>query len=289
MSYFSAQQFHAHAMHDHSAASMIIRGVSVPYNYDMEFYMELDTSRKPTLNQTKKFLSKTKELIYARNATNAPRKWLRPWNVVPALKDLNTPVGEYAVGVEIELGFVTLEAAQQVAQHIKDWKYITLDFEGGENPIEVTFPPINYKKFGKKSQPMRYLKYLQENAHLVTQHAADHMVGTHINVSKGGSRVNTHRLRILCGIMAHFDGAHKLKYFGRAQPYRYGVSHGTDRNDPYTAKYIEWKLFNSDTDPATLQRYVRIAVALTSLVYNQRVVTTDLVLATLEKAYNAKR
>ena len=47
-------------------------------------------------------------------------KWYRPWFVVPKLRDFAPPEGDYGIGVEIELGFNTLEDAKFVANKVKN-------------------------------------------------------------------------------------------------------------------------------------------------------------------------
>ena len=97
-------------------------------------------------------------------------KWYRPWTVVPALANFSAPEGDFGVGVEVEMGFTSRAAARQVANHIKDWKYVAIDEEGGAYPLEVTFPPICYSKLSNKSQVLRYLKYLNTVSELVVDH-----------------------------------------------------------------------------------------------------------------------
>lgn len=210
-------------------------------------------------------------------------KWYRPWHVVPELENWSAPVGDYGVGVEIELGFRSIEAARQVANHVKNWKYITLDFEGGAIPIEATFPPTKYSTFGTKSQAVRYVKYLEGNSGLVTPHdGRNRAVGTHVNVSKGGvidySQYGSRTNYVNNILENRLSSTQQNKYFGR-RPYGYIYNRG---------RFYEMKLFNSVTDPATLRRYVNIAVSLMELITDTREISTESVVEALERGYNGR-
>lgn len=204
-------------------------------------------------------------------------KFLRPWAVVPALRDFCPPAGEFGVGVEVEMGFLRPEYTREMLEKIKNWKYITIDLEGGPNGAEVTFPPMLYSKFGRDSQACRYLRLLESMSEMLNHHNEDDMVGTHVNVSTD-QPVNCPRLRAVDSIL-RLDLSSDLcrKYFGRGTPYRYGVDRGN---------YIEWKLFNSQTNWKVLRRYVDVAVALTALIHSEEGINTDSVLAALEAGYN---
>jgi hypothetical protein len=208
-------------------------------------------------------------------------KWHRPWDVVPKLANFSAPEGEYAVGVEIELGFTSAGASRTVANFIRNWKYVALDWEGGDNPIEATFPPILYSKFNSQSQPMRYLKFLRQNSRLVTRHRSDAVVGTHVNVSKGGRRVGAVRTREATYFMDYLTPEEKVKYFGRAHPYLYAISQEG-------GKFIEFKMFNSTTDGVALKRYVNVAVAVAELIYSTETINSASIRAALEKGYNKR-
>lgn len=230
-----------------------------------------------TLKEVASYLRSVKKQI-ADRADGAPGKWYRPWHVVNSLRNWAPPRGDYGVGIEVEYGFVTAEASRTVAQHVANWKYIALDREGGRFPIETTFPPVVYSKFGSKSQACRYLKYLAANQNLVHPHASTASVGTHVNVSVGPGRNGAHAQ--VSNINSYIDtltDTQKRKYFGRI-PYGYGN---------FRSNYIEWKLFNSQTDWRVLRRYVDIAVALTEMCYNPPQSEAEFI-SKLEAAYNKR-
>lgn len=205
-------------------------------------------------------------------------KWYRPWEVVPALRAWQAPVGDWGVGIEIELGFGTYERAQQAARAVQNMKYITLDFEGGPAPIEATFPPCKYSTYGAKSQASRYLKMV---GHLAASHSPTSIIGTHVNVSKGGraGRPSQHRLQEVNSVLVRLNTELQTKYFGR-RPYGYGYLRGFG---------VEWKLFNSSTDWRILRRYVDVAVALSDITYGSGVINQERVVAALETAYNKNK
>lgn len=208
-------------------------------------------------------------------------KWFRPWHVVPALKNFRPPAGDFGIGVEVELGFRSMQAVRDVAHHIKDWKHITLDREGGTYPLEVTFPPTLYSKLGKRSQVMRYLAYLNTVSDTIMPHTAGNLVGTHVNVSVGGVTdfyPYAMRMSAISNIISRYLTIdQQIKYFGR-RPYGCLFNRGS---------HIEMKLFNSQLDPKRLQQYIDIAVSLAKLLVNNGVeVTLDSVVATLEEGFN---
>lgn len=206
----------------------------------------------------------------------AVAKWYRPWDVVPALRDWAPPVGEFGIGIEVELGFNTIEDARTVASKVKNWRHITLDFEGGTHPIEATFPPMLYNKFGPRSQACRYLKLVAElNGY--RRHAEGHCVGTHVNVSKGGHRFSEYNVDDVNDMLQRLTEGEKAKYFGRSRPYGYGNTSG---------KFVEWKLFNSTTDWKRLRQYVDVAVELTELCSRDGRVTISDVREALERGFN---
>ena len=206
-------------------------------------------------------------------------KWFRPWSVVPELTTWAPPVGDYGIGVEVEMGFNSREAAQAVAEKVHRWRNITLDFEGGSHPIEATFPPVLYSKFGPNSQASRYLKLLKNAGNDVRRHDPESCVGTHINVSKGGTTINYDKIRSINGMMEGLLRSDKLKYFGREYPYGYGYVRGNNT-------YVEWKMFNSTTDWKRLRQYVDIAVELVELATTSRRITPALVREALERGFN---
>ena len=252
----------------------------------------VDRTRRPGLYTVAKRLRKIKQAILDRECAaeigddcTSVTKWLRPWDVVPKLKNFWPEADDFGVGVEIEYGFRSEEDEQWIANKVQHWKYITLDYEGGEYPIEATFPPVAYSKLSSRSQAMRYCKLLTQESSRVEEHVPRDHVGTHINVSKGSSdmpmRSVASRLEILRVTLLNLDSAELYKYFGR-DPYGYGYARETSGG----RCFIEWKLFNSTTSAATLKRYINIAVALTDLVYSSRDLTRENVMIALEYGYN---
>jgi hypothetical protein len=283
--YFSAKQYYSHLCSPNA----------YPETLYLRQQLNVPNSTPITLNMAKRGLRNVKKAIAARKgsitANNTPGvspncfislgKWIRPWHIVPELREFRAPEGDFGIGVEVEMGFRNTAAAQIVANYIKNWKYVTLDFEGGQYPIEATFPPMIYSKISKRSQVYRYLKFLQENRDLVAPNQG--AVGTHVNVSCSGlDMVAQQRLNSVNDILMYrLTGSDKTKYFGRT-PYGYGRYRGRPDN-----QYIEYKLFNSQLDPRRLLQYINIAVALTKLVVDQTTpVTADSVRAALEAGYN---
>lgn len=209
-------------------------------------------------------------------------KWTRPWEVVPELRNYRPPAGDFGVGIEVEMGFKSKADAQYIARKIKNWRYITLDFEGGEHPIEATFPPVNYSRFNKNSQAMRYLKILNKEKDRVEEHFLEDSVGTHVNVSSGDvPNISGTKIQNISNILIHLTDEQKYKYFGR-RPYGYGYVMNTDGG----ATYVEWKLFNSTIDVKRLRQYVDVAVALTALGTSDTPINETTVVAALEKGWN---
>lgn len=209
-------------------------------------------------------------------------KWWRPWQVVPSLRQWQAPAGDFGVGIEIELGFDNWYDVNGIMKAVRHWKYITMDFEGcGEYPIEATFPPVCYSKFGPKSQACRYLKLVDGKA---IQHHPGGMVGTHINVSVGGRahRDRTYRRDQVNNYIEYggygFTSAHQEKYFGR-QPYGGIRSAGT---------HYECKMFNSVTDWKVLRRYVDISIELIKLIESEEAINASSVIAACERGYSLR-
>lgn len=251
------------------------------------------TCRTITLKQARSFMRVVRKAIVERNMTLYSEesggyvplyKWLRPWYVVPKLSTFAPPPGEFGVGVEVECGFISPAAASLIADKIKNWKYVAIDFEGGEYPIEATFPPFIYSKMcNSRTQALRYIKVLADNARLVAPHEGP--VGFHVNVSKGGAHgrcvtVNEDRLYRINDMLDGLSMRETLKYFNR-EPYGTLYSRGGRR-------WVEMKLFNSTTDVATARRYIHIAVALADLMYSNRYINEESVRAALESGFNKK-
>lgn len=235
-----------------------------------------------TLREARTIMRKVKATVVARHGhgdeVSFLYKWLRPWDVVPALANWRAPEGEYGIGVEVEMGFVSREAASTIADKIKNWKYIAIDYEGGLHPIEATFPPVVLSKFSR-SQAVRYLKLLKEDEHLVAPHDRNSMVGTHINVSSGSTpQFDENRVRSMYAALNALSDAYDrrsqasvtfcLTYFGRRP---YGSCYNQEG-------YIEYKLFNSTTDAKELKKYVAVAVALTKMIEGDMPINRDSVM-----------
>lgn len=206
-------------------------------------------------------------------------KFTRPWDVVDKLRRFTVPEGDFSVGVEVEYGFANREAASCVITFVRNWRHVTCDREGGTYGVETTFPPTLYSKLNRKSQVFRYVKFLQEHQHLLTNHWGQ--VGTHINVGYGGVCDSSGLNAVNNRLMALSEEL-KAKYFGR-RPYGYGYRRGTPGNN-----WVEWKLFNSTPDPEAVERYINIAVSLTKLVRDSGPITDESVAAALEAGYNGR-
>lgn len=214
-------------------------------------------------------------------------KWLRPWDVVPKLRNFRPPQGEYGIGIEVEMGFNSQQDASYIADQIKDWKYIAVDREGGTHPIEATFPPVLLSKFNN-SQAVRYLRLLKKNEDRVYAHGVAASVGTHVNVSSGTTRIfGWERVENMDDVLRYIcygraGSGHEtefcLKYFGRERPYGTVYSQG---------HYLEYKLFNSTTSTKQLKKYVAVAVALTKMIEGDEPITVDTVKETLRSKVKA--
>lgn len=214
-------------------------------------------------------------------------KWLRPWDVVPKLRNFRPTAGEYGIGIEVEMGFNSRQDASYIADQIKDWKYIAVDREGGTHPIEATFPPVLLSKFNN-SQAVRYLRLLKKNEERVYAHSGNASVGTHVNVSSGTTpSFGDTRVENMDNALGHIchgstqngrDTEFCLKYFGRACPYGTVYSQG---------HYLEYKLFNSTTSTKQLKKYVAVAVALTKMIEGDEPITVDTVKETLRSKVKA--
>lgn len=290
--FFSAKELHKAAKSDFYLAEGILNDMDC--NYD-----GYDSTKTPSLVKVRAYVKACKEAIVKREETAQFKqgskyvgeaelyKWFRPWDIVPKLKNWQAPAGDYGVGIEIEHGFRSNRAASKIVEKIKNWRHIAVDIEGGEHPIEATFPPFEYSKMNSRRQPFRYLKVLRDNSDLLFEHEAGEHVGIHVNVSVGGGgRFDRRRVgdmrNVLSMICAGWDAnttALCNKYFGR-KPYGYC-------ND-YSGKYVEYKLFNSTTKSHLLRRYIHIAVALTELINSSSPITETTVLEALEKGYNKR-
>lgn len=288
---FSAKQLHSYlasneGIHSRSTVLHLLR--------------ESGADRLPSVRECGVILSIARNLLVSRNRDTIGSaylgKWLRPWSVVPELRNFQVPEGDYGVGIEVEYGFQTQAHAAFIANVIKNWRYIAMDSEGGPNGIEVTFAPTLYSKFNSASQACRYLKLLSENAARLYPHSRSQTVGTHVNLSYAGYNGNDpdlyDRLRtinayvdtrngwMLDGRRAYGEGAisfdQQVKYFGR-EPYEGMNTRPT---------HVEFKLFNSVTDWKALRKYVNISVALLELIRSNTEINRETVVDALERGYN---
>lgn len=233
-------------------------------------------------------VSRNDDIIYNLGLT----KWHRPWHIVPTLTNFQVPEGDYSIGIEVEYGFQSVQAASAVANVIKNWRHITMDSEGGRNGMEVTFPPTLYSKFGPTSQACRYLKLLAKNVQGLVVHSPAALIGTHVNLSFAGFRsdsslmynrmrrinaiIDTRNYYLYEGVERTLTNTEQNKYFGRI-PYE-GMN--------FQNNYIEFKLFNSVHDWKRLRQYVNISVALAELIRGNESIDYTSVLAALERGYN---
>lgn len=257
-------------------------------------YNYFGSYRRITLTQARSFMRQVRKAIVDRRMEHDLEesahsvvlyKWLRPWHVVPKLREFAPPPGEFGVGVEVECGFISERAASTIADKIKNWKYVAIDYEGGTYPIEATFPPFIYSKMhNDRTQVLRYIKLLSDNYSLVDSNLANlWAVGFHVNVSKGGTDgrcviVNDTRLEDINDFLHELTEEEDFRYFNR-NPYGFLYSRGNGR-------WVEMKLFKSTTDVATARRYIHTAVALADLLYSDNAITEETVRAALETGYN---
>ncbi len=281
MSYFSAQQYmnflnspgREYDRQAVRAANAGQPGSINRYSYGAVAQRQRDqwSSAPVTLDEAGIYLTHIKQVIVNRDWNNPINnyeslgKWHRPWDVVPELRDFQAPAGDWGVGIEVEMGFTTEAAAQSVARYIEDadWQYVTLDREGGRHPIEATFPPV-YLSTIHDSDVVKYLDYLATVPQLIVSHNSEAMVGTHVNVSPGaGMTLYTERVDELCDILenGYLGRDNEVKYFGR-RPYGFAYGQGWSGNG---YKWVEYKLFNSQTDSRRLRQYINEAVAMTKL------------------------
>ena len=208
-------------------------------------------------------------------------KIMRPWSIVPALRDFRPPEGDFGVGVEIEYGFTSNDNAKRAMFHVRNWKHIALDREGGTYGVEATFPPILYSKLSKRDKPFRYLDYLAANPEMLSRHYG--AVGTHINVSAAGC-IDGDRRAAVNAILIRLSQGQKRSYFN-LNPY--GYINARDGN-PSSARYVEMILFNSTRCSFTLSRYINIAVSLVQLITSATPITETSVIEALEAGYNKR-
>ena len=279
--FFSAKELKSYIDHADSDSYLICRAKGVYGASYLPF----------SLKDAKDAIKRMRKAVVARSYNDGDAlftgKWLRPWDVVPKLRNFRPPQGEYGIGIEVEMGFNSQQDASYIADQIKDWKYIAVDREGGTHPIEATFPPVLLSKFNN-SQAVRYLRLLKKNEDRIYAHSVAASVGTHVNVSSGttrpavGARVENMEdvLDKICYGRAGSgrDAEFCLKYFGRERPYGTVYSQG---------HYLEYKLFNSTTSTKQLKKYVAVAVALTKMIEGDEPITVDTVKETLRSKVKA--
>lgn len=287
---FSAKQLHSYLAGPGSHA----RGTA------LHLIHQSHSQRLPSVKECGRILNIARTLLVSREETHINSaylgKWLRPWDVVPELKNFTAPEGDYGVGIEVEFGFRSKQDAEFIANVIKNWRYIAMDSEGGPNGIEVTFAPMLYSKFDSTSQASRYLKLLKANEERLFPHSVHHTVGTHVNLSYAGydsgdnnfynrmrkvnAYVDTRNGWMLDGRRERHESAitreQQQKYFGR-EPYEGMNTQPT---------HVEFKLFNSVSDWRALRKYVNISVALLELIRGNTDINHETVVDALERGYN---
>lgn len=301
--FYSAAEAHAH-MQSRPTGELAcsLRGVlrgKIESSWDGLRYVATAEGPVPSLKDTAKALRTVKKIIKSRDLDETYQlpygtKFIRPWTVVPELANFRPTGNDYGVGVEVELGFVSREAAQRAADFVSRWRHTALDWEGpGNYPIEATFPPELYSKINRKSKPIRYCQYLADNMNDLIHHHCNQGVGTHVNVSVSPERWlsiqqqngrdrwgdPTNRLQYISSYIRNMSTPAVLRYFGRT-PY------GTGR---MSSGFIEWKLFNSVPCPVTMLRYIDIAVSLTELAASDRTIDMQSVLAACEAGYTKRQ
>lgn len=214
-------------------------------------------------------------------------KWFRPWNVIPEIRDFRpTQAGDFGIGIEVEHDFRSAEDAEVVARKVKNWRNITMDCEGGEYGIEVTFPPTLYSKFNANSQAMRYMKLL---AGPMAQHCRRHnprdMVGTHVNVSVPRNVTIDHDRRNQVNHRIERRSLYEHDHIGSSLCERYfnRVPYGSIYD---TVHGMEMKLFNSVESSQILRKYVEVGVELARLiVYSTEEVNRRSCIEAMERGY----
>lgn len=262
-----------------------IDGVS-RYNISSRRVQEL-SSTTVSLETCTKIMRRANAALARRDQDEMSRlglfKWIRPWDVVPKLRNIVAPQGDFTVGVEIEMGFASQAAASLVAQKVMRMRNVTADWEGGTYPIEATFPPSLYSKFGAKSPAVKYVKFLAANRDIL-RHSGFH-VGTHVNVGSPELNATPNRAGRLMAVNEHLmtlSSEDKAKYFGRAQPYRYGLMQQSGGGNAF----IEWKLFNSSHEVPRFCSYVHTGVELVRLIASRAGITATSVRDALDTGYH---
>jgi hypothetical protein len=77
-----------------------------------------------------------------------------------------------------------------------------------------------------------------------------------------------------------------MRYFGRA-PYDYCFGQGLNWTDG-SCRWVEFKLFNSQLEPARLQQYVDEAVSLVKLMMSDQDINAHTVHIALEEGYSMR-
>ena len=217
-------------------------------------------------------------------------KWHRPWESYRSAEELPNRLklgrDKVWVGVEIEIGASSAANMHSIRQYLlNNFEFVTADREGGQFPIEATFPPCEMGKLlAKDSYISRYYADVLTTDQVVA-HASNALVGTHFNISTPYTRrVNAGNLAdnsntLITMLIAESNAAtpsgnarhnaagtlvHKL--FGR-YPYGVAYSHG---------KFAEYKLFNSTRNPEHFAWYARVMKALIKGADERRFTSADI-------------
>lgn len=233
------------------------------------------SGRAVSLYAVKKYMSMCKKAIVERNSAgpvfSVVHKWHRPYNIIPEYRNYTPPHNEFAIGVEVEYGFRSLDCAKHIANLISRWKYISIDREGGTYPLEVSFLPIPASKFNGKCQAARYIKLLAAHDDLVYKHSPGSRVGTHFNVSYGGSTSNLDsNIIVIVNYLRRLNVSCNIKYFNRVP---YGFVYKRISLGSY---WLEMKLFNSTTNINDFMKYKAVALQIAKWCYGVEAIPSSL-------------
>lgn len=214
----------------------------------------------------------------------------RPWEIIDITRGLDKDA--VWVGIEIEMGFKDTYTMKRTREYILDnFDYVTCDIEGGEFPVEATFPPVEVGKlFTSDSYLTQYYNDVLSKRGAATKHSPQDWVGTHVNISTPKYRNNpdsawSNAMSCVDEALEHigvgenaynfrsvstYSGDAKVcqQLFGRV-PYS-----GINPNSGRSGKWIELKLFNSTTDFEVLQWYVKVSELIAKLIDDDDITTT---------------
>lgn len=233
----------------------------------MEWLRQNASGASLTLEQAEQGIALIKEGVITSNGYTFS-KWYRPWESFRNRDELPTRLKlnpeKTWVGVEIEIGARSREAMHNIRRYLLDnFDFVTADREGGNYPVEATFPPCEIDKLLAEGS---YLNQYYANVLTTDQvnaHSNTASVGTHFNISTPHTRRNSaSTLQLNTGNLIDTimmddnerDASDRLtrKLFGR---WPYGRAYNHDH-------FVEYKLFNSTRNPEHFAWYVRVMKAL---------------------------